>query len=533
MQPGNSNEKAHQQGTLPGERVHPAMENSPPLNSTLSGAIAPSRLGRGLSAPEKVGPFRVGHQVSHSARSSVFAGTCLSDGRAVVLKFPEGWGAAADDAAKREFRALKRLQGPGVVHALRLLRCGTRSAIVTDALQRRNFISKVRGTAPVGLLPDLTRLIHTFSSLLKSLHRIHVAGWVHGSIRAEHVLFDSNDDPVWIDFSNAAPCRRPSWCPPGNRLVANSPYLAPELICAAPEKPAADMFAIGRLLAYSLSGAIPRWYPGEAMTASDLRVQSQLPKNTPRSMVDLCARLVRLAPVQRPSAAMAYHALTGQTLEDASTPTSTPSSDSSSRCPWASAVAAKARRSFQRAAEGQGSFHLITIENYQADLLEPIFHSTLYDEPRLILTGTCDAGEQTPIPGFDSLLDLLAVWFEQLAPTLQASWRRKNYPSLRYASDSLGQALGQSNKCPASPSSSQLESAIIDVAKLFADLSQQRTLVLILHQVDQFDAASARLLHQLIKLTHAMPIILVCSTTSTQRVADNQHVKELLQWPEL
>lgn len=528
MQPGKIEEKSQPGDALNSETQHPATEHYPPVKPTHYGKDDSAKLGAALSAPEKVGPFRVGHQISLSDQSAVFAGTSLLDGRSVVLKFPDGWGSVCDQLAKQEFRALKKLQGPGVIAARSLLKCGARSAVVTETLQRRSLISRVRGATPVGILPNLAQLTSVCGRLLTTLHRIHQSGWVHGSIRAEHILFDEHNQPVLINFSHATPTRRPSWYPAEARLVANSPYLAPELVCAAPDNSAADMFAMGRLLAYLLSGSMPRWFPGEAMVASDLRLQSQLPRDTPRHLIDLCARLVRMASVQRPTAAMAYEALMGHPLEDS---VNNPSSTASAAYPDTAKLEAVSRNAFNSASNGVGSINLLTVNNSRhADSVDQVFENASYDDARLILTDVGDTDERIPLPGFDGILHSLSLWFHQLTSPLRTSWRAKQYPSLRYVSENLAKSLGQPSKYVAMPTEAEVHRAGSDVIRLLTDLSQQRTLVLILHQIEQFDSASARILLELAKRTNDHPIILVCTTNSKESVANNPVTAPLLEF---
>lgn len=485
--------------------------------------------------PEKIGPYHIGHQVSHSIRSGVFSSTSLTDGRSVMMKFPNGWGTDNAQAAKREFRALRRLQHPGIVNATQLVNLGSRCALVTERLQRRSLLNLVRGANPVGKVPDLTLLCDVFTKLLESLNHIHSAGWIHGAIHYDHVLFNDRNEPVWIDFSHASQVARPPWAPPTQTLVVNSPFMAPELICSAPTDPAADMFAMGRMLAWLLTGAMPRWFPGEAIRISDHRLQSQLPQNTPPYLFDLCAKLVRMSPVQRPTALMAIEALKNKRhVQYATISSDQPSSTNldvnadSTESSWRSDTAAAAADAFSKASMGTGCVQILTANKQQANEIYSLYDRAPCNDARLILAGTCDSAEQIPLPGFDSLLDNLAQWFEQLTPALQKHWRQRCYPELHHASNVLGRALGHSNRTNCFPSQVELSRASGDIARLLTDLSQQRTLVLILDQIEQIDAASGQLLYDLAVRTSDLPIIIVATTNSQSELRRNPHAAPLL-----
>lgn len=525
----NADKTLHANDALPTAKPAPTREEGRSVKQTPLDQQTPSVLGNGISNLEKVGPYRIGHQISSSASSCVFAATSLTNGHSVNLKLPNGWGEANMEAAKREFRALQGLRHPGVAKSIQLIDLGNRYAVVTERLQRRSVIHLVRGKTPVGSLPNLKYLAEVFSKILTSLHHIHSSGWVHGAIRADHVLFNDSNDPVLIDFSNANSFARPSWCPPAKGLVASSPYLAPELICEAPSNPASDMFAVGRLLACLLNGGMPRWFPGEAMLVSDERLRSQLPSNTPLHLVELCSKLVRMSPVQRPTAAMAFETLNGHRCAAAVTESpSFPSITESAKSSHCLGLSDDAARAFAKASTGAGTVKLITANADQAEDIYTLFDKAPCNDARLVLTGNCDRAEQIPLSGFDSLLGLLTQWFEQLTPTLRESWKQRKYPAIHHAAPALSRALGHADTNCQSPNKAELNKAAENIVRLLTDLAQERTLVLILKQVEQMDAASGRLLCELATHTFNSPIIIVAAISSPAELARNPHVAPLI-----
>jgi serine/threonine protein kinase len=490
------------------------------------GAIAPideSGSCRAELFPEKLGPYRIGHEVGGDPEAGIYTGTSLVDGRPVMIKIPSRLGDEYGLGAKKEFRALRQISHKGVVKAQRLFRWRGQFAFVTEALHQRSLDRMVRGNRPVGELPDLSRLTDIASKMFASLACIHRMGWVHGAIRPEKVLFNDASDPVWTDLSHSHSYDVPFWLPADKRLVANSPCLAPELIVGPPVDTSADMFAMGRILGLLLLGKMPRWLPGEAIGESDKRVKSQLPSNTPAKLVELCSKLVRMAPVQRPTAETAYQWLTGQDLADLGESESSPDLQK-----WLEHTKCIAEQSFQRAANNQGSVILLTSEQQRLDRVNSIFCEAPSDDARLVLSGRCDCDEQTPLPGFDAMLDLLAKWFQQLSPTLRNKWGAKYGESIQPISPSIARSLGMDAPDSMNPTREALDRASIALCELFADLASERNLVLIIHQVEQMDAASGQLLNQLAAKTMNSPIILVTTTQSSIELVRNHHAANLI-----
>jgi hypothetical protein len=151
-------------------------------------------------------------------RSEVYAAVRDADGREVVLK-----SYAADQAARaqREFDALRRAAGTGVIAALELDRASEQCVLV---LERAKGIS-LSSFAQTPLDP------HTFlriaSALADALARVHAARIVHKDIKPSNIVIDPRTlDVAIVDFELAADLG--SADSQLTQAEGSLPYIAPE-----------------------------------------------------------------------------------------------------------------------------------------------------------------------------------------------------------------------------------------------------------------------------------------------------------------
>lgn len=85
-----------------------------------------------------------------------------------------------------------------------------------------------------------------FSQALRHIHRFHSAGWMHGDIKLENLMFDSSGSLVVIDYENANPYRVPG----GDGCVSlmSFDWVPPEAAAGPGGRragPGADLWALG------------------------------------------------------------------------------------------------------------------------------------------------------------------------------------------------------------------------------------------------------------------------------------------------
>jgi serine/threonine protein kinase len=141
-----------------------------------------------------------------------------------------------------------------------------------------------------------------------ALAAAHANGIVHRDVKPANVMLTPSGVKV-LDFGIATPTGSADQTPDG-MVVGTPAYLAPEQLDRQPATPAADMYALGVLLYFSLTGRLPY----EAGTATELlgaRRRRAAPEPLPQidglppEVADLCRQCLADDPARRPTSLMA------------------------------------------------------------------------------------------------------------------------------------------------------------------------------------------------------------------------------------
>jgi serine/threonine protein kinase/Tol biopolymer transport system component len=156
-----------------------------------------------------------------------------------------------------EARHLARVRHANVVTVYGADRDGAQSGLWMEYLKGQTLDAIVRATGPmsareaIGIAIDLS---HALSAL-------HGAGLLHRDIKATNVMREVGGRIVLMDFSGAhARARRVD---PAGSFSGTPLFMAPELFDGGPATPASDVYSLGVLLFFLLTGALP-------VTGSDL-----------------------------------------------------------------------------------------------------------------------------------------------------------------------------------------------------------------------------------------------------------------------
>ncbi|GAB3937553.1 hypothetical protein GCM10027614_15970 [Micromonospora vulcania] len=140
-----------------------------------------------------------------------------------------------------------------------------------------------------------------------ALAAAHAHDIVHRDVKPANVMLTPLGVKV-LDFGIATPSGATDPMPDG-MLVGTPAYLAPEQLDGAPATPAADMYALGVLLYYCLTGRLPyrAGSTAELLGARRSRPPDPLPEidGLPPEVVELCRSCLATDPTRRPTSLVA------------------------------------------------------------------------------------------------------------------------------------------------------------------------------------------------------------------------------------
>ena len=244
------------------------------------------------STPDRpvVPGYEVGEPLGAGAVGSVWSGARLEDGVRVALKVVRGADAEAADRVARELRALGRAAGDHVVRVHEALTLPTGDLVlVLDLLEGGSLRSAVRARGH--LSPG--ELVTVLSPVASGLGRLHAAGVVHGDVSPGNVLLDRTGRPVLADLGLATVVGDVV-----DEVGGTEGFVAPEVLAGALPGPAADVYAVGALGWFCLTGEVP----GPAVLRGRLAEVDDLGA-VPEALVGLVESCLDPDPGQRPSAA--------------------------------------------------------------------------------------------------------------------------------------------------------------------------------------------------------------------------------------
>lgn len=235
-------------------------------------------------APELDG-YEFGDVLGFGGSGVVWSGVRCVDGRLVALKV---LGDGTDENAVTE-AALVDLTEEGVLTPQAVLRSRDSAVvIVTDLLPGGSLASQLdaRGHFSAG------ECVTILAPVASALGRLHRRGVTHGDVSPGNVLLDAQGRPVLADLGVARLA--------GDRSVdlwASEGFAAPEVERGSPPSPASDVYAVGALGWFALTGSVP----GPHVYRAPLAERSRAGVGA-EALVEVLGRALRSDPSERPDA---------------------------------------------------------------------------------------------------------------------------------------------------------------------------------------------------------------------------------------
>jgi serine/threonine-protein kinase len=164
-------------------------------------------------------------------------------------------------AVLREGQMLARVRHPNIVTIFGAQQIGREFGFWMELIHGRPLTQMIREGGPLGA--DEAMLIGI--TLCDALAAVHGAGLLHRDVKAQNVMRESGGRIVLMDFgagrelTTAAGSSRPE--------IAGTPvYMSPHVLAGEPWTARADLYSVGVLLFYLVTGR----YPIEGRTVSDI-----------------------------------------------------------------------------------------------------------------------------------------------------------------------------------------------------------------------------------------------------------------------
>jgi serine/threonine protein kinase len=211
------------------------------------------------------------------------------------------------ERALREGRILARISHPNVVRIYRAERIDNEVALAMELVKGHTLDELVRQhsrySANEAMLIGL--------DLCRALSAVHAEGIVHGDIKAHNVMREDGGRIVLMDFGAGKDLRSVPRAA-GADFAGTPVYLAPEVFAGYARTPASDIYSVGVLLYYLVTGS----YPVEGDTRSEIgrrhgtRLQRRpvrdVRPNLPAAFVQAIDRAMAEIPEQRYQTAGAF-----------------------------------------------------------------------------------------------------------------------------------------------------------------------------------------------------------------------------------
>ena len=188
-------------------------------------------------------------KIGEGAFGAVYRGSDPQLDRDVAVKLLSrsgGEGAPIDEA-----RHLARVRHGNIVTVYGADRDGGQSGLWMEYVKGQTLDAIVRATGPM----SAREAIGVALDLTQALSALHGAGLLHRDVKATNVMREVGGRIVLMDFSGAhARARRVD---PAGRFSGTPLFMAPELFDGGAATPASDVYSLGVLLFFLLTGALP------------------------------------------------------------------------------------------------------------------------------------------------------------------------------------------------------------------------------------------------------------------------------------
>jgi serine/threonine protein kinase len=220
------------------------------------------------------GPFVLREQIGQGRFGIVYRASDPVVGRELAIKLYEG------SELPDEPRLMARVSHPNVVTVFGAAVHDGKPGTWMELLRGRTLAERVQADGP---LPP-REVAGIGIDVCKALEAVHAAGLVHQDIKAQNVMLEADGRVVLTDFGSVQQIERET----GESFSGTPLYMAPEVLLGGAPSAPSDVYSLGVLLYYLLTGT----YPVYAPDAEELRrLHERRGNRSQRSLVTLLREL--------------------------------------------------------------------------------------------------------------------------------------------------------------------------------------------------------------------------------------------------
>jgi hypothetical protein len=448
---------------------------------------------------------------------------------------------------KQEFRALADVRHPGLVRLGELVSQGEEWFFTMELIDGVDLLSWVRrqdgGSAvgdtvnpaalvtlppgvdsPPGLVPaaepapsrfDEERVRDGFAQLAEAVAALHSLGMLHRDLKPSNVLVSREGRVVVLDFGLVADLGEEELYQSLN-IVGTPAYMSPEQSGGRTVSKASDWYAVGVMMFEALTGRLP--FTGSSYQvlverqSSDAPPSRQFSADIPADLGLLCDELLRRDPAERPSGDEIVRRLRRTSVASAPPPAARTGAPFLGRGRELAAL----RESLAQVRGGQAVAVLLhgpSGMGKSALAARFLAEVSASERDAVVLAGRCYERESVPYKALDSIVDGLGHYLSRLESGETAAFLPRDWPALTRLFPVLngvdGAAAGKSGRLQVSDAQELRRRGVAAFRELLARLTDRRTVVVCIDDLQWGDRDSGLLLRELMRPPDPPPLLLV------------------------
>jgi tRNA A-37 threonylcarbamoyl transferase component Bud32 len=262
-------------------------------------ATMPARETAAAAEPDTWGKYRLANKVGEGSYGSVYRAWDSDLERDVAIKILHRrvGDTRLRERLLQEGRALAKVQHNNVVRVLGIEAHGDRVGLCMEFVRGKTLADIVRDQGRL----SAAEAVLIGQDLCRALSAVHRAGFIHRDVKAKNVMRDDAGRIVLMDFGTG----RAAEAQGSKNDRAGTPlYMAPEALEEGQASPRSDVYSLGVLLFYLVSGE----YPVTARSVEELREAhvnrehrwlSEVRPDLPVSFMQVVERAIALDPDER------------------------------------------------------------------------------------------------------------------------------------------------------------------------------------------------------------------------------------------